>query len=255
MNEHADDRGQERDGVDQERRSRIRPPQAAISHPPIAGPIIRAAARSDELVKGVRLVEIGARHQLRHDRIEGGAEERGAGTEGRGHDHDVPQLTGPRRARGPRGSQRSPSRSASAAIITRRRSNRSLTTPPRSRKMICGSGDRDAHDRESGRRCSTARRPATRATRGRCRRRSATPSSRSRGAGSHGVGAAAGCERDPDSRSMITPFATRPGGWIAGAHERRSLPGCRRGRAAPKGIPRGHPGPSARHRGAARRRR
>jgi len=29
-------------------------------------------------------------------------------------------------------------RSASAAIMTRRRSNRSLTTPPRSRKMICG---------------------------------------------------------------------------------------------------------------------
>ena len=30
-------------------------------------------------------------------------------------------------------------RSASAAIITRRRSNRSLTTPPTSRKTICGS--------------------------------------------------------------------------------------------------------------------
>ena len=52
--------------------------------------------RSDELVQRVRLVQVGARDELRDDRIEGRAEERGAGAEGRRDDQDVPELEGRR---------------------------------------------------------------------------------------------------------------------------------------------------------------
>ena len=114
-----------------------RPPQAAISHPPNAGPIIRAAAGlmnwSSEFawlrsLSGTSCGTIASKAGPKN----AVPAPKAAATIMMCHSSRTPA------------SERTPRiatltiRSASAAIITRRRSNRSLTTPPRSRKMICG---------------------------------------------------------------------------------------------------------------------
>ena len=230
------------------------PPQTPISHPPIAGPIMRAAA--------------GRMNWSREFAWFRSAPGTSCGT--------IASKAGPKNA--------VPAPNAAATIMTCQSSQgagdrqqpegghahgadrvgRDHHPPPvepvahhtadqAGRRSAAPSSRRRRSRARSGR--STARRPATRARRGRCRRRSATRSSRSRAAGSRDAGAAGGSGRDPTARSCITPFARPPGGWTGGDRGPRSLPGSPRGRVVPTGIPPGRRGPSGRHRATARRRR
>ncbi len=249
----ARDRHDEGERIDQEGRAGVPAPDADQPSPD-GGAQHAGRGRTDELVEGVRLVQIRAGHQLRHDRIEGRTEERGPGPERGGHDHHVPELQDAADRQHPRGRPRSrrgsrPPRSSPSAGRTGRSPHRRSG----GRRSAAASSRRPRSRARSGR--SRARRPATRAPRGRCRRRSATRSSRSRAAGSLDAGAGGGSGRDPTASSCITPFARPLGVWTGGDRGPRSPPGSPRGRVVPTGIPPGRRAPSGRHRATARRRR
>ena len=249
----ARDRQDEGERIDQEGRAGVPAPDPDQPSPD-RGAEHPGRGRTDELVEGVRLVQIRARHQLRHDGIEGRAEERGPGPERGCHDHHVPELEGPAdRQHTEGGHAQSADRVGCDHHPPPVEPVAHHTADQEEAGSAAASSRRPRSRARSGR--SRARRPATRARRGRCRRRSATRSSRSRAAGSLDAGAAGGSARDPTARSCITPFARPLGAWIGGDRGPRSLPGSPRGRVVQPGIPPGRRAPSGRHRATARRRR
>ena len=95
--------------------------------------------RPDELIERVRLQQQVTRDDLRHDRHERRPEERLARAEHGSEGDQVPELDRARSARARRSSPPRPRAARSAAIMIRRRSKRSETTPPTRTKRPTGS--------------------------------------------------------------------------------------------------------------------
>ena len=144
---------EERDRVDQERGSRLTAPGG--DEPP-ADRGADHAARPPGGRTG-RASSPGCRSALGHELRARSRRRPGRRTRcrrrRRGRDeHDVPDSGSPGDRRGRRGSHTLTMRSASAAIITLRRSNRSLTDAAHEQEDDLRHGHRDAHDRERRRR-------------------------------------------------------------------------------------------------------
>ena len=102
------------------------------------GPVRRSAIGPNELVKRVRLGELAGRDQLGHDRVEGGAEEGVAGRVEDDERDEVPELQRSRQGESGDGAHGQRADQVGGRASCRRRSKRSLRTPPRRRSASVG---------------------------------------------------------------------------------------------------------------------